>query len=73
MRCTRAAARGIQTSAISIRRSTSRPHPTAAASGERADGADGGGEPGSLALPLYSHMTSDQVDRVCQEVESLLA
>jgi dTDP-4-amino-4,6-dideoxygalactose transaminase len=27
----------------------------------------------ALALPLYSHMTPDQVDRVCQEVECLLA
>jgi dTDP-4-amino-4,6-dideoxygalactose transaminase len=27
----------------------------------------------ALALPLYSHMTPEQVDRVCQEVERLLA
>lgn len=27
----------------------------------------------ALALPLYSHMTPDQVDRVCGEVERLLA
>lgn len=27
----------------------------------------------ALALPLYSHMTFEQVDRVCQEVERLLA
>jgi dTDP-4-amino-4,6-dideoxygalactose transaminase len=27
----------------------------------------------ALALPLYSHMTPEQVDRVCQEVEYLLA
>jgi dTDP-4-amino-4,6-dideoxygalactose transaminase len=27
----------------------------------------------ALALPLYSHMTPEQVDRVCQEVECLLA
>ena len=27
----------------------------------------------SLALPLYSHMTLEQVDRVCREVECLLA
>jgi len=27
----------------------------------------------SLALPLYSHMTLDQMDRVCQAVERLLA
>jgi dTDP-4-amino-4,6-dideoxygalactose transaminase len=27
----------------------------------------------ALALPLYSHMTQDQLDRVCQAVERLLA
>ena len=27
----------------------------------------------ALALPLYSHMTPEQVDRVCREVERLLA
>jgi len=27
----------------------------------------------ALALPLYSHMTPEQVDRVCREVEHLLA
>jgi dTDP-4-amino-4,6-dideoxygalactose transaminase len=27
----------------------------------------------ALALPLYSHMTPEQVDRVCREVEGLLA
>jgi dTDP-4-amino-4,6-dideoxygalactose transaminase len=27
----------------------------------------------ALALPLYSHMTAEQVDRVCREVECLLA
>jgi dTDP-4-amino-4,6-dideoxygalactose transaminase len=27
---------------------------------------------GALALPLYSHMTQDQLDRVCQAVERLL-
>jgi len=27
----------------------------------------------ALALPLYSHMTPEQVDRVCREVECLLA
>jgi dTDP-4-amino-4,6-dideoxygalactose transaminase len=27
----------------------------------------------ALALPLYSHMTQEQIDRVCQEVERLLA
>jgi dTDP-4-amino-4,6-dideoxygalactose transaminase len=27
----------------------------------------------ALALPLYSHMTAEQVDRVCREVERLLA
>jgi dTDP-4-amino-4,6-dideoxygalactose transaminase len=27
----------------------------------------------ALALPLYSHMTREQVDRVCREVEHLLA
>jgi dTDP-4-amino-4,6-dideoxygalactose transaminase len=27
----------------------------------------------ALALPLYSHMTWEQVDRVCREVERLLA
>ena len=26
-----------------------------------------------LALPLYSHMTADQLERVCEEVERLLA
>ena len=37
----------------------------------------GGAEPDAiaeaLALPLYSHMTPEQVDRVCREVEHLLA
>ena len=27
----------------------------------------------ALALPLYSHMTAEQIDRVCREVERLLA